>query len=136
MHRTVRQGSLAVAAAALLAGCGANAGTGKVVPAFATPNRPSIASGVPRLHTPQIVTITFANGHSSGPSRVAVNRNSRVRLSVTADVVDRVVVQGYPVDLLTVIHAPVQAQFVADHAGTFAVRLRSAGTLLTTLVVS
>lgn len=136
MQRTVRLMALLVAAAAAVSGCAASSGTGKIVPAFATPNRPAVASGIPRLHAPQIVTITLVKGRVSGPSRVQVNRDSKVRLTVVADVVDHVFVNGYAVDLLTRVHAPVQEEFVASRAGSFQVRLRKSGLLLTTLVVS
>lgn len=136
MQRTVRLIAMALAATATAAGCGSSSGSGKIVPAFATPNRPAIASGIPRLHTPQIVTITVTHGSVSALSRVPVNLNSKVRLTVVADVLDHVFVNGYNVDLLTQPGAPVQEEFVASRAGSFQVRLRKSGLLLTTLVVS
>lgn len=137
MGAAPRRTAAAVASVlALLSGCAAG-GNGRNVPAPATPHRLSIASGIPRANTPQIISLVIANGKvTGGTGTVPVVQNSMVRLTVLADRVDTVTVQGYPVDLLTRIGAPVQVEFLATRAGTFQVRLRDRDLLLTTLVVS
>lgn len=100
-----------------------------------TPSRLEVAEDIDQ-EAPQIVNVTVTGDGVSGDSGVVeVRLNSPVQLIVLADTQDMVVVEGYGFDFRTEPGRPVIFDFVADRAGTFEVRLRESGLLLTTLSV-
>lgn len=108
-------------------------------PVVSSPNAPSVSSALPERPdraVPQIVSVTFVDGVLTGDvGTVPVQLGSLVRLTVVSDVADVVVVGGYGQSIRTAIDRAVQIEVLADMAGSFDVRLRDSGTLLTTLVV-
>lgn len=127
---------LATAAVLLLAGCRSSSPSAVTAP-LATPNRLPVASGIPRQHAPQVISLTVHAGAVEGGARVfQVVQDSRVQLDVVADVTARVSVAGYSVDALTSPGAAVQLNLVATRAGDFQVRLADQGLLLATLHVA
>lgn len=105
-------------------------------PPLATPNRADVADDVRSVGVPQLVNVTLADGQATGDTgTVPVVLNSPVRVTVVADVVDTVVVEGYSITSITQIGSPVQIEFPADRPGTFPVRLEGSGRVLTTLQV-
>ena len=84
----------------------------------------------------QLISVTVAGGEVTGVEpRTAVPVGSKVRLTVTSDVVDEIHVHGY--DLTTALAAgqAAQLEFVADRPGIFEIELHDAGTVLTRLQV-
>lgn len=103
---------------------------------LATPNRADVADEIPVRGVPQVIGLTLAGGAVSGDTGdVAVVLNSPVRVTVLADVVDTVVIDGYDLTFLTTIGSAAQLEFVADRPGAFPVRLEDSGLVLATLQV-
>lgn len=101
----------------------------------ATPSRLEVAEDIDQ-DGPQIVNVTVTDDGVSGDTgEVGVRLNTQVQLIVLADTQDTAVVEGYALDFRTEPGRPVKSEFLADQAGTFEVRLRDSGLLLTTLVV-
>ena len=100
-----------------------------------TPSRLEVADIIDQTG-PQRVSVTVIGREVTGDTgTVEVRKNSPVQLTVLADSVDQAVVEGYG-DVRTEDGRPVIFEFLADEPGTFEVRLRGSGLLLTTLVVA
>ncbi len=134
----IRSAATAFAVTLALAGCGASVDPEPSGPApiLVQPSLPSVASGVAQEGVPLPINITITNGEITGANAtIDVRRNTPVRLTVLADVADRLLVKGYGLRTQVTVGRPVQLSFIADRAGTYDVVLEDAGTRLTRLVV-
>lgn len=105
-------------------------------PVTVRPSLPAVASGVSQDGVPLLVNVTLQDGAITGvATTVSLGQNTPVRLTVLADVADRLLVEGYGLRARVTVDDPVQLTFLADRKGSFPVRLEDAGTLLTTLDV-
>lgn len=108
-------------------------------PVISSPNAPDVSTALPERpdrSVPQIVNVSLQDGGVTGDvGQVPVRLGSLVRMTVLADVSDVVVLEGYGQTVQTSVDQAVQLEVLADKAGTFPVRLRDAGMVLTTLVV-
>lgn len=106
-------------------------------PDLAQPDLPSVADGVSQQGQPQLVNLLVEDGRVIGvPATVDLALNTRVRLTVTADVADELVVKGYDAVTQLTVDEPVQLTLIVDEPGEFPVSLVSSGKVLTTLRVS
>lgn len=124
--------------ALLLAGCGDSVDPEPSGPApvLVQPSLPSVASGIGQAGVPLPINVTITGGAITGAAAtIDVPRNTPVRLTVLADVADRLLVKGYDLRTQVTVGEPVQLSFIADRSGTFDVVLEDAGTRLTRLVV-
>ncbi|MCW2778492.1 MAG: uncharacterized protein JWN17_2217, partial [Frankiales bacterium] len=101
-----------------LAACGGKAATepGQAAPtsAAAAGTPTTGASQATDTEDAQVVAITVTGGKATGDTRRAdIKLGTRVRLTVTADVVDEVHVHGYDLMKDTVVGQPVDVEFVA-----------------------
>lgn len=137
--RLVRTTLVVPALALVLAGCGASEDPepSGARPDLARPDLPSVAEGVSQDGQPQLVNLVLVDGRVSGvPETVGIAVNTRVRLTVTADVADELVVEGYDTTTQLTVDEPVQLTLILDEPGEFPVSLVSSGKVLTTLRVS
>lgn len=151
----IRQTGLRAAAAALLlplalAACAGDAEPADTPVAAATSAAP-VPSSLPTTPVPvlsatpsqaadeesaQVVTLTVVGGEVTGDTgRVPVEQGSRVRLTVTADVVDEIHLHGYDLHQDTIAGQPATLEFTADQPGVFEVELEESRVLLTRLQV-
>ena len=134
----IRSAATALVVAIALAGCGASVDPKPAGPApvLVQPSLPSVASGISQAGVPLPINVTVAGGSITGTAAVIdVRRHTPVRLTVLADVTDRLLVKGYDLRAQVTVGEPVQLSFIADRTGTFDVVLEAAGTRLTRLVV-
>ena len=105
-------------------------------PVVAQPSLPSVAEGVGQQGQPRLVNLIVTDGQVSGVGDVVeVMQNVPVRFTVTADVADVLVVQGYDARAQLTVLEPVQLSLLADRIGDFPVVLEDSGQVLTTLRV-
>lgn len=105
-------------------------------PDVAQPDLPSVAEGLSQEGQPKLVNLVLEDGQVIGvPATVELERNTRVRLTVTADVADTLVITGYDATAQLTVGEPVQLTLIVDKPGEFPVALGS-GKVLTTLRVS
>ena len=134
----IRSAATALVVTLALAGCGDSVDPKPSGPApvLVQPSLPSVASGIGQAGVPLPINVTVTGGSITGAAAVIdVRRNTRVRLTVLADVADRLLVKGYDLRAQVTVGEPVQLTFIADRSGTFDVVLEDAGTRLTRLVV-
>ena len=126
----------------LLTACGTDEETAAPVPAVSATNTPSGAAATtspePEV-TPddaQVVSITVASGEATGVEpRTQVPLGTRVRLTITSDVVDEVHVHGYDLTQPLPAGQASTLEFVADRPGIFEVEMHDSGQVLTRLQV-
>ena len=134
----IRSTAAALVVTAALAGCGASVDPEPSGPApvLVQPSLPSVASGIAQAGVPLPINVTITGGAITGAAaQIDVRLNTPVRLTVLADVADRLLVKGYGLRTQVTVGEPVQLTFIADRTGTFDVVLEDAGTRLTRLVV-
>ena len=140
-HRATRASAagtvVAVAVAMALSGCGDDDVASEQTPRpLVSPSRLEVADEIDTQGRPQVVSVTLAEGDLLGDTGLTyVREDSKVQLTVLADVLDVVEVEGYGLELRTEVGRPVKITFPATEPGQFEVRLREAGTVLTTLDV-
>lgn len=104
-------------------------------PVLVQPSQPGVASGVGQSGDRRI-SLIITKGKVSGVSKtVELRLNTRVRLTVTADVADVLVLEGYDARAQLAVNEPTQLTFITDKAGEFAVSLEGSGQVLTRLRV-
>ncbi len=104
-------------------------------PVLVQPSQPGVASDVGQS-TQRRISLIVTKGRTSGVSEVVeVRLNTRIRLTVTADVADVLVVEGYGARAQLTVDEPASLTFIADRAGDFAVSLERSGQVLTRLRV-
>lgn len=104
-------------------------------PVLVQPSQPNVASGVGRTEDRRISLIVTDGKVSGVTGTVEVPLNTSVRLTVTSDVPDVLVVEGYDARAQLTVNDPVQLTFIADEAGDFAVSLDRSKQVLTRLRV-
>ena len=83
------------------------------------------------------INVAVANDNvSPAPTKIAVPLGSRVVLTVTSDVADKVHVHGYELEELVKAGGSVSFDFIADQAGVFPVETHTSEKLLLELQVS
>lgn len=131
--------TVALALVAGLSACGGGADPEPAGPRpdLARPDLPSVAEGVSQEGQPKLVNLIVTEGRVSGVGTVVdVEVNTRVRLTVTADVADELVGRGVDARAQLTVDEPVQLTLIMDRAGDFPVALAGSDRVLTTLRVS
>ncbi len=91
---------------------------------FSSSSSPPVAPVVER----RVIQVVVADGVvTSGTPEVSVDIGDNVRLEVTADIADVVVIEGYEHELPLSAGETGAIEFVADRSGDFAVGLEDAG---------
>lgn len=137
-RRRVRVAALLLATSAALAGCSSeDPQPSGALPSTTVPDLPSVADGVSQDGVPLLVNIGVAGGQVTGAgTTVSLRQGTPVRVTVTSDVADILLIEGYQVRAQLTINDPVQVSFIATRTGTFEVVLEQTGTVLTRLEVS
>jgi hypothetical protein len=141
LSRTAAAAGALVLALSLTACAGEDdAGAAPTVSATTTPPgaQPTTAEPTP-TPTPddaQTISVTFAGGEvNPAPGIVDVPRGTRLRITVTSDVVDELHVHGYDKTLQLPAGQSAELEFVADLPGRWEVELHKARKVLTRLQV-
>lgn len=104
-------------------------------PVLVQPSQPGVASGVGQSSERRISLIVNKGKVSGVSETVEVPLNTPVRLTVTADVADVLVVEGYEARAQLTVDEPVQLAFITSKAGEFTVSLEGSDQVLTRLRV-
>ena len=137
--RALLRSGLVVLLGLPLAACGEDAApvASGPLPSVAAPSLPAVAPGVRQPGEPRLISVLVDGVRVQGVGEVVeVPRSTRVRLVVTADVADVLVVQGYDVRARLTVDEPQQLTLLLDRAGEFEVALEGAGRVLTRLRVT
>jgi hypothetical protein len=137
--RPSRALALAVLLTASVAGCGSEEEPtpSGPRPVLAQPSLPGVASGIRQEGQPRLVNLIVIGDRVSGVGEVVeIELGVPVRLTVTSDVADVLVVQGIGASAQLTVDEPVQLSFHADRAGEFPVVLSGDDRVLTRLRVS
>jgi hypothetical protein len=135
--RPFRGAALALLLALPLTACGSSEDPEPAGPrpVLAQPSQPGVASGVGQSGERRI-SLIVTKGRVSGVSEtVELPLNTPVRLTVTADVADVLVVEGYDARAQLTVNEPVQLSFITSRAGEFTVSLAGSDRVLTRLRV-
>jgi hypothetical protein len=145
MHRPVLAALLLAPVVALTACAGSDDAVGTApspatAPSSAPPSPSAPAAEPEPVVTPddaQAVNLTFAAGEVTGDiGRVDVPLGTRVRLTVTSDVVDQIHVHGFDLYEDLSPGQSSQVEFLADRPGIFEIELHDARRVLTRLQIS
>lgn len=135
--------SCALAVAVVLAGSLAACGSDEEPqpsgprPVLVQPSLPGVASGIRQEGQPKLVNLIVIGDRVSGVGEVVeVAVGVPVRLTVTSDVADVLVVKGIEASAQLTVDEPVQLSFIASRVGEYPVLLSGANRVLTRLRVS
>jgi hypothetical protein len=96
-----------------------------------------VASSVPSDNAQQTISLTVSGGKVTGQTgRVKVALGTRLRITVTSDVADEILVHVYDLKQEVSANASASIEFVADKPGVVDVELERSKLTLTRLAIS
>lgn len=107
------------------------------LPSLAVPSLPAVASSVAQGGVPRLIAVSIMDGQVTGESGdIDVKVDTRVRITVLADVTDVLLVENYDARQQVTVNSPAQLEFRLDRAGRFDVVLEKSGLKIATLVAT
>ena len=140
MQRAARLVPVLIALAVGTSACGGSSTSvaASAIPSpSVAPSATSVASGVASDGVQQTLTLTVSHGKVTGDTgRVKVALGTRLRITVTSDVVDEIHVHLYDLTQALSANQPGSIEFVADKPGVVEVELEHSKLPLTRLAIS
>lgn len=107
------------------------------LPSLAVPSLPAVATRVPQGGVPRLIAVSIMDGQITGDTgEIDLKVNTRVRITVLADVTDVLLVENYDTRQQVTVGSPAQLEFLLKRAGRYDVVLEKSGLKIATLVVT